>query len=229
MKKILIVGASSTSKSVYKFILDHNLFDVLGFVVDKEYKISDEYCGIPLFDFDSLPKSFNKEEDYIFVAIQWNRLNADRRDVYERLKSNGFKFANIISPNAVIHGNVLGDNCWICDNVVIENDVNINNNVFVKTKATIGHFSNIMEHSFIGAHSYLAGNVTVGKQTYIGISATIFNSVNIGEKCLIGGGVIVKRNIPNYSVVKLPNDINLIKQYNVEEIENKLLANIKIR
>ena len=229
MDKLLIVGISTTARSIYKFVTDYNLYRILGFVVDKQYKTMESYCGLPVYDFESLPDEFDKERDFLFIAMEWNRLNADRRDLYNRLKGESFKLANIISPSAIIHGEVAGDNCWICDYVVIENDVVVKDDVFVKTKATIAHLSVIEPHCFIGANSFLAGGVNVGEQSYIGVSSTIFNSVNIGRKCLIGGGVVVKRHVPDFTVVKTRNDDNVIKGYAEDTIEQKLLASIKIR
>jgi sugar O-acyltransferase (sialic acid O-acetyltransferase NeuD family) len=229
MENLIIVGTSTTARSIYKFVTDYNLFHIMGFVVDKEYKKNNTFCGLPVYDFDNLPLSFNKVRDFLFVAIEWNRLNADRRDIYNRLKEQSFKFANIISPSAIVHGELQGDNCWICDYVVIENDAVVKNDVFVKTKATIAHLSEIASHCFIGANSFLAGNVHVGEQSYIGVSSTIFNSVNIGHKCLIGGGVVVKRHVPDFTVVKTRNDAYVTKTYDEAIIEQKLLASIRIR
>lgn len=228
-QNLLIVGTSVTARSIYKYVVDYELFNLLGFVVDSEYKTCDTYCDMPVYTFDALPAGFNKEEDFLFIAMEWDRLNATRRKVYLRLKDEGYKLANIISPHAIIHGNVLGDNCWITDGVIIENDVNIHEDVMIKSRATIAHLSTIEAHCFVGANSFLAGGVHVGEQTYIGISATIFNSVNIGRKCLVGACTYVKRHLPDFSVIKTKNDEFVIKQYDEEEIENKLLASIRIR
>ena len=136
--------------------------------------------------------------------------------------------ANIISPNAIIHGTIKGDNCWVCDNVVIENDAEVYEDVMIKTGAIIAHLSIVEKHCFIGARTYMAGNVHIGEQTYIGIGSLI-NSVNIGKKCLVGAAVYVKRHLPDFSVIKTPNDEFIIKTYDKNEIENKLLAAVKIR
>ena len=228
-QKLLIVGISTTARSIYSYVIDYKLFDLLGFVVDKEYKTIDSYCDKPVFTFDNLPSDFDKEEDYLFIAMEWDKLNATRKNMYLRLKSEGYKLANIISPYAIIHGNILGDNCWITDGVIIENDVNIYENVMIKSRATIAHLSTVEPHCFVGANSFLAGKVHLGEQTYVGISASIFNSVNIGKKCLIGACTYVKRHLPDCSVIKTKNDEFIIKQYGEDEIENKLLASIKIR
>ena len=231
MKKrnLIIVGTSITARSIYIFVRDYNLYNILGFVVDKEYKKCEEYCGLPVYDFDHLPDTFDKSRDYLFIAMEWDRLNAVRRDMYNRLKSEGYKLANIISPHAIIHGEIKGDNCWICDLVCIENDVIIHEDVLIKTKATIAHLSEIDKHSFIGANSFIAGGVHIGEQTYLGISSTIFNSVFIGKKCLVGACVYVKRHLPDFSIIKTRNDEFITKQYCENEIESKLLASIKIR
>lgn len=228
-QNLLIVGTSVTAQSIYSYVKDYELYNLLGFVVDKEYKTTDIYCNNPVFTFDNLPSEFDKEKDYLFIAMEWDKLNATRRKVYLRLKNEGYKLANIISPHAMIHGNILGDNCWITDGVIIENDVNVYEDVMIKSRATIAHLSTIEPHCFVGANSFLAGGVHLGEQTYVGISATIFNSVNVGKKCLIGACTYVKRHLPDCSVIKTKNDEFIIKQYGEDEIENKLLASIRIR
>lgn len=229
MDNLLIVGTSTTARSIYKYVVDYNLFNLLGFVVDKEYKTCDVYCDMPVFSFDELPSEFDKEKDLLFIAMEWDRLNATRRKLYLRLKGEGYKLANIISPHAIIHGNILGDNCWICDNVVIENDSVVYDDNFIKTGAIVQHLSIIESHCFIGARAQMAGGVHIGEQSYVGIGAIIFNGVNIGRKCLVGGATYVKRHLPDFCAIKTKSDEFVIKQYGEDEIEAKLLASIKVR
>lgn len=229
MSDLYIFGISTTARSIWKFVGDYNLFNIKGFVVDAAYKTCDTYCGLPVFELENLPESFDKDKDLLFIAMEWDRLNAVRKNIYLRLKKEGFRFANIISPHALLHSDIEGENCWICDKVVIENDVIIHDNVFVKTGATIAHFSEVGAHAFIGANSFTAGNCKIGEQTYLGICSTIFNSVKVGSKCLVGACVYVKRNLADNSVIKTKNDEFVITQFNEEEIESKLLASIKIR
>ena len=59
--------------------------------------------------------------------------------------------------------------------------------------------------------------------------STIFDSVRIGKKCLIGGATVVKRNVLDFSVVKTPNDTMIIKQYPEDVIESKWQAHHNIR
>ena len=182
-----------------------------------------------VFPLEKLDKFMDKNNDYLFVAILWNRLNADRRLMYERVKSMGYKFANIVSPYARVRGELQGDNCWICDDVIVQEHVKLGNNVFIKDNALVAHWSIVENHSFIAVNATVCGAVHIGEQSYIGANSTIFDEVKIGKKCLIGGATIVKRNVPDCSVVKVPNNTMIIKQYPEEVIESKWQAHHNIR
>ena len=107
--------------------------------------------------------------------------------------------------------------------------VTIGNNVFVKSKAWIGHYTTIADHCFIGAASMVAGKVTIGEQSFIGINAMVFDGVKIGRKCLVGACTFVKRSLPDFSSIKLSSAVTEIRQYNEIDIEEKLVAAKNIR
>ena len=182
-----------------------------------------------VFPLEELEQYIDKENDYLFVAALWNRLNADRRDLYQKVKNLGYKLANIISPMASVRGEIIGDNCWICDGVVIHECVLLGNDVFIMDKALIGHHAIIKDHVFVTVRATICGAVTVGEQSYVGANSTVFDEVQIGSKCLIGGATVVKKNISDCSVVKIPNDTMIIKQYPEDVIESKWLAHHNVR
>lgn len=227
--KLLIFGTSLTAHTIFTQVRDYNLFDLLGFVVDRKYKTTELFCGYPVFEYENMPSFFDKEKDYIFVAIEWDKMNSIRKQIYERIKKDGFRLANIISPNAIIHGIINGDNIWICDGVIIDNDSIINNDVFIRTRATIGHDNEVLSHSYIGMGALTAGRVVIGESSYIGVNATVFNRVHIGQKCLVGACTYVKRHLPNYSGIKTRNDGFILNQYDEATIETKLIAGKEIR
>lgn len=229
MENIVIVGTSSTAACVYDFIEKYQLFNVVGFAVNKEYKQSETYLDKPVYELEKLFSVIDKERDYLFVAIQWNRLNADRRKVYELLKGEGYKFANLVSPLASFNGILIGDNCWITDFVCVEKDAVIGNNVFVKVGALIADQALINDHCFIGAKSTIGGGVKVGEQSFVGLGTIIFDDTTIGRKCIVGAATAVKRNLPDCCVYKTRAEQFVIKTYSEEEIENKLMFKKNIR
>lgn len=229
MDRIVIIGTGVAANNICKFIEKYNLYDVIGFAINREYKTKESFLGKPVFEIESLDQIVDKSKDYIFVAIQWNRLNADRRKVYEQLKSEGYMFANLISPLASINGQLIGDNCWITDFVCIDTDAVIGNNVFVKVGAWVGDHANISDHCFIAAKSTVGGGVKVGEQSFIGLGAVVFDDTTVGRKCIVGAATALKRNLPNYCVYKTSNDNSVIKEYPTDEIEQKLVFKKNVR
>ena len=229
MEKLIIIGISSTARHAYSFIQYHHLFDVIGFAVNKEFLKEDSFCGLPVYPLEQLETALPQKDYSLFIAMLWNHLNADRRKVYEYCSSKGFHLANLISPLAVIRSEIKGDNCWIHDYVVIQNDTVINSNIAIMQGSLVGANCHIGSHCFLGAHSIIAGGCSIGEQSFIGLNATVFDDTVVGRKCIIGACTAVKRNVSDFSRYSLSSDSIVIKQYGEEEIESKLVFSKNIR
>ena len=231
MKKdnIVIIGIGNTAKIIYNFVCQYNLYEVKGFAVDEKYISSDVFMGLPVFPIEKLSNIIDIKNDYLFCAILWNRLNADRTKMYLRLKSQGFRFANLISPKAVINGELNGDNCWINDYAKIDYYVSVGSNVFIKSCSFIGDNTIISDHCFVAENTTIGGGVRIGEQSFIGLGTTVFDEVTIGKKCVVGAATALKRNLPNFSVFKTNSDNFIVKSYTEDVIENKLLFSKNIR
>lgn len=227
-KKLVIVGTSTNAEHVYQLVVQYDLYEVLGFAVDRKYLTSDRFLGLPVYPLEEIEQYVDVNETEFFIALLWNRLNADRRDLYNRLKARGLHFANIISPRASIRGRIEGDNCWIHDFVVIQNDAVIGNNVAIMAQSLIGSHVVIGDHCFLGNKSTVGGGSVIGTQTFVGINCTVFDGTTVGDKCILGACTAVKRNVPNYTVVKTSSEI-VMKQLSEEEIESKLLFRKNVR
>lgn len=223
MNRLIIIGTSTTAEHVYSFVKEYNLFDIQGFAVDATYKKQDTFLGEPLFEIEDLENIMDKKNDLLFVAILWNRLNADRRDVYLRLQSQGFKFANLVSPTAKIRGKILGDNCWFHDYVIVQHDAVIGSNTLVMAYSVVGAHVELKSHCFVAAKSVIGGNCKVGEQCFLGIASIILDDRKIGNKCIVGAATVVKRDMPSFSSIKTTLDNFNVKTYLESDIENKLL------
>ena len=58
-KRILIFGISTCAKNIYNFIKKYNLFEIIGFAIDPEYRSIDSYCGLPVFDINQIDSFFS--------------------------------------------------------------------------------------------------------------------------------------------------------------------------
>ena len=228
-KNLVIIGTSTTAKTVLEFVEYYELFNVLGFAINRSYISSLTFCDKPVYAIEDLCDIIDITKDFLFVAIQWNCLNADRRKVYEMLKKKGFLFANIISPNAILHGKISGDNCWIADQVNVDFGAQIGSNCFLKIQSFVASNCTIEDHCFIGAKSLIGGGSRIGEQTFVGLNATVFDCTVVGKKCIVGACSVVKRNMSDFSKIYTSVDNCQIKQYAEEEVESKLMFNKNIR
>lgn len=228
MENLVIIGCSETAERILFFCKKYKLYNVLGFAIDREYIQFDTFQGYPVWPIDELHLHMDVHSDKIFVALFWNHLNGDRRRLYEKLANSGFHFANIISPNSSVRGDI-GNNCWIMDSVTVQEYASIGDNVICADMAFIGNKTDIQSHAFIGAKSTIMGGCKIGKQTFVGINATIFDDTIIGDKCIVGACTIVKRNLPSCSVCRINNIDNIIKQYSEDIIESKWVAGHNVR
>lgn len=228
MNNIIIIGVGATAKRIYRFIEMYKLFNVIGFAVDKEYSNSDEFMGLPVYCIEEMRDIVTKSDALLFIAVFWNNLNRDRKLLYERLKNEGYKFANVISPYARIRGNISGDNCWINDYVVIQSDAEIKNDVFIMDSALIGNEAVIGNHTFI-APGKIGGGAVLGEQCFVGINAVVFDDTIIGDRCIIGACTAVKRNVPDNTRCSTTSDNLMFKTYLPEVVESKLRTNHNVR
>ena len=116
----------------------------------------------------------------------------------------------VVLPNAII-----GNNCNINAQVLIENDVIIGDKVTVKSGVQIWDGTRIENNVFIGPNATFTNDLLPRSKEYpesfsgitlkngasIGANATILPGVTIGERAMVGAGAVVTKDVPDYAVV----------------------------
>ena len=228
-QRLIIIGTSSTAEHLFSFVKAHDLFDVRGFAVNRQYIKSDSFMGLPVYELESLKSHEGEIFDCVFVAMLWNALNSERRRVYEQVREMGLECTNIISPKASVYGNLSGTNIWVHDYAVIQNDAVIHDDVMIMAHCMVGSRSSVGAHCFMGTKSTIAGGCTVGEQSFIGINSTVFDDTHVGNKCIVGACSAVKRNLPDYHSCKTRLESMQVKAYSPDVIESKLLFRENVR
>ncbi len=109
---------------------------------------------------------------------------------------------------------VIGENCNICCNVFIENDVTVGNYVTIKPGVQLWDGVRIEDHVFIGPNVAFTNDLVPRSKQYpsefaktvvcqgasIGANATIVAGITIGKKALIGAGAVITKNVPPHTV-----------------------------
>lgn len=234
MDNLVIIGIADTADRVVSFVERYKLFNIIGCAVDEKYvpPTNETILGgekRSVWPLSKLNEYVDIENTYLFVAVLWNHLNADRKNLYLHVKSLWLnaKFANIISPKASVRTDKMGENCLIDDYVVIHERAEIGSDVIIVANSFIAPYAIVSNHVFVAPHAIILGGAKVMSQTMVGTRVIVLNKVEIGEKCLIGAGAIVKKDVPKFCVVKNMSTQDCIKQYNESEIENKWVAHFQ--
>jgi acetyltransferase-like isoleucine patch superfamily enzyme len=129
---------------------------------------------------------------------------SDCKSTHIGIGTNIWQFC-VVFPEAKI-----GDNCNICANVLVENDVIIGNNVTVKSGVQLWDGITVEDNVFIGPNATFTNDLfprsknpdwnlsktVIKKNASIGANATILCGITIGENAMIGAGSVVTHDVP---------------------------------
>lgn len=195
--KIVLIGDSALAEIAFEYFTWDSPYEVVGFVVEREFLTRSELFGLPVVAFDELTSRFPPSSHHAFVAISYNQLNRVRRRLYESCKASGYTLATYVSSKAFVWRNVkIGENCFIFENNVIQPFVSVGDNVVMWSGNHIGHHSRIGDHCFIASHAVVSGYVEMGESCFVGVNATFANNLRIGSDCLIGADATILKDTP---------------------------------
>lgn len=115
----------------------------------------------------------------------------------------------------IFPGAKIGENCNICANVLIENDVTVGNNVTIKSGVQLWDGVRLGNDVFVGPNATFANDlfprskqrpdrfleIIVGVGATIGANATILPGIVIGAGAMIGAGAVVTKNVPSNAII----------------------------
>jgi sugar O-acyltransferase (sialic acid O-acetyltransferase NeuD family) len=194
MKKIVVFGLKDTAE-LAKFYIDTDTeHEVIAFCVNKDFKEIEEFCGLPVVDFEDVEKIY-KPEDYLFFApMTGAKMNVIREKIYTEAKQKGYNFFSYISSKATVLTNKIGENCFILEDNTIQPFVEIGNNVVLWSGNHIGHHSIIRDNVFFTSHVVLSGHCDVGENSWFGVNSTIRDFCKIDKFTLIAMGSLVTKD-----------------------------------
>lgn len=191
-KKLVIFGAGDIAQLAHYYFSTDSDYEVVAFTVDAAYVTGPEFCGIPVVAYEELVDHYPPQDNEIFVALSYSKLNQLRKAKYLGAKEQGYRIASYVSSRAtVLNEGRIGENCFILEDNTIQPFVTIGNNVTLWSGNHIGHHSTIRDHAFVSSHVVVSGGVDIGEACFIGVNATLRDHIKVGEKTVIGAGVLL--------------------------------------
>ena len=196
-------GAGLESKEIAEIL---GRWDELVFIDDAHS--NDRFKGIRRLNHDEFIAEYSSSIAEISISLGEPELKVK---LYEKMSGEGYRFANLIHPSAIISASAsIGNGLIIKPHALISCDAVVGNNVSLEENGIIGHGSVVEDHCQISANVVVAGGCHIGRATYIGLSVPIKQGVTIGANSVIGMGSVVLRDIPD-NVIAMGNPARPMK------------------
>jgi sugar O-acyltransferase (sialic acid O-acetyltransferase NeuD family) len=206
-RKIVIVGDGEFAEIAYEYFTYDSSREVVGFAVERDFLQRDSLFAQPVVPFEELERHFSPQEHGVFVAVTYTQLNRVRTRLCRAAKAKGYQPVSYISSRAFVWRNtVIGENCFIFENNVIQYHARVGNNVVLWSGNHVGHRSVIHDNCFISSHVVISGYCDVGESCFLGVNSSIGDHVKIAKDCIIGAGAVVVKDTEEGKVYKGDRD-----------------------
>jgi sugar O-acyltransferase (sialic acid O-acetyltransferase NeuD family) len=201
MAKIVIFGNTTMAQLAHLYFKNDSPHEIVAFTVNKQYMKEESFGGLPVIPFEKVSAIYPPCDYKMFIAVGYKQLNRLRAQKYAEAKKLGYELVSYVHSKATCWSDlVIGDNCFILENQVIQPGVTIGDDVVLWSGNHIGHGVDIKDHCWISSHVVCSGEVSIGEYTFIGVNAAIKDRVKIGRRCVIGMGAIINRDTEDGAV-----------------------------
>ena len=191
-RPVYIVGAGGHGKVVCD-VLQQLEIPVAAFLDRDPTKVGTCVLGVEVSDQEQTLGILDPGSVALVMGIG---MGAIRREVFERLETEGFQFPALVHPSAVIGAEVsMGAGTQVMAGCVVQPGTVIGKNVVVNTASSVDHDCQLGDHAFLGPGTTLCGNVRVGSRAHIGTGATVIEDIAVGDEAYVGGGAVVVRDV----------------------------------
>jgi UDP-perosamine 4-acetyltransferase len=194
IKPVIILGAGGHAK-VLADALKLSGREILGFVTP-DTDVGMNYCGKKVLGDDSIIEQYSADEIELVNGIGALPTKNLRWLLADKMRKQGYKFAIVIHPDAIITADVdLLEGTQIMAGVVIQSGTKIGQDTIINTGALIDHDCQIGNQCHIAPGVIFSGGINIGSNTHLGTGAIVIQNISIGENCVISAGSIVYKDI----------------------------------
>jgi len=198
MAKIIIFGIQDFAELAHYYLENDSEHEVVAFSVNKKYLPENRFFhGLPIVPFENIENEYSTKLYKFFAPMSPLKMNKLREEVYYNIKAKGYQLISYISSKATLFNNIIGDNCFILENNIIQPFTSIGNNVILWSGNHIGHHSVLKDHIMFTSHVVLSGHCTVENYCILGVNSTIRDGLIIAEGTFAAmASSIIKNTIP---------------------------------
>jgi sugar O-acyltransferase (sialic acid O-acetyltransferase NeuD family) len=201
MEQIFVFAAGGHTKYTIDIIEQEGKYEIAGILAGNLLK-GELFAEYPVLgSFDDLPdlaKTMGINKGVVTIGD-----NFSRRKVANLLveKYPELGFISAIHPSAVIGKNTtIGAGTVVMAGVIVNNDCTVGEHVFLATKSSLDHDSQMGDYSSLSPGVTTGGNVSIGTMVAVGLGANILHGMSVGDYSVIGSGSLVTKPIGSHVV-----------------------------
>ena len=200
-KPVIILGTGGHAKVVTD-ALKLSGRKILGFITS-DMAPGSYFCDEKILGNDSEITKYLPDEIELINGVGVLPDKSLRWELADKLRKQGYSFATVIHPSAVIASDVtLEEGVQIMAGAVIQAGTKIGKDSIINTGTLIDHDCKIYENCQISPGVVLSGGVIVEKNSYIGTGAKIIQYITLKEECVVAAGAIIYKDVSSKTIVR---------------------------
>nr|WP_317200235.1 acetyltransferase [uncultured Psychrobacter sp.] len=202
LKPIVILGSGGHSNILAELIIAEGR-KIVAVVSPDNIEKSSPLSGIrQIMTDEEVLSTYESAQIELVNGIGTIPSNDTKFRLFNYFSENGYRFASVISPHAILAKSVkLEEGVQIMSGAIIQTNAIIGMNSLINSGAIVEHDCYIGAHNHIAPGATLSGSVTTGSQVHVGTGANIIQNIKIGHKAIVGAGCTVIRDISEEQVV----------------------------
>lgn len=184
---LLIYGSG-----VYARLLRENISDAghhfVGYVDD--FNSGEHVLG----NYAEVQKSY-RPADYGLVMGVGYRYFAERWEIYQKVRHDGYTVPLIVHPTAYVASTaLLANGSVIMARAIIDHRVLLGELSVVWPGVCISHDTKVGNNNFLSPAATICGSVQLGDSSFIGAGAVIADGVHVHDNTFVGAGEVVGKH-----------------------------------
>lgn len=211
---LIVIGSGGHAKVIIDILQHMSNYKIIG-ITSVDLKQGDIFQGYKVLGDDGiLPLYINKGLKYVAMGIGGYRDNKLRKYVFNKIKSLGLVFINVLHPKSIISNTAkLAEGVTILPGAIINTDVTIGDNVIIATGASVEHETIIENHVLVSAGVTIGAYSIIKEGALIALGSKVISGITIGSNALVAAGAVVTNDIKeNQRVFGIPAKEKIMKE-----------------
>lgn len=137
----------------------------------------------------------------LVVALGGVRADGRRMACFDRWRAQGFTFATLVHPSAIVsEGALLGAGVQVMAGAIVQTGARVGDCALVNTGAIVEHHATVGPGAHIAPGAVVCGDVAIGAAAHVGARATVLQGLRVGAKTTVGAGAVVCADLPHSGV-----------------------------